>query len=100
MEAKIPSPKPNSNSNKGLRSHFERAVVLLEEKAALAADITEWRDQARSDGLDPAALIQIAREQLQDAEQRRKAAERAETEALYRNGLGLPLFDHAMGRSE
>jgi hypothetical protein len=57
METKILSPKPNSNSNKGLRSHFDRAVVLLEEKAALAADITEWRDQARSDGLDAAALL-------------------------------------------
>ena len=100
MEVKILSPKPNSNSNKGLRSHFDRAVDLLEQKAALAADIAEWRDQARSDGLDAAALLQIAKEHLQDAEQRRKAAERAETEALYRNGLGLPLFDHAMGRSE
>jgi uncharacterized protein (UPF0335 family) len=98
METKILSPKPNSNSNKGLRSHFDRAVDLLEQKAALAADIAEWRDQARSDGLDAAALLQIAKEQLQDAEQRRKAAERAETEAVYRNGLGLPLFDHAHAR--
>src|ERR1700736_6008891 len=97
METKILSPEPNSNS-KGLRSHFDRAVNLLEQKAALAADIAEWRDQARSDGLDAAALLQIAKEQRQDAEQHRKAAERAETEALYRNGLGLPLFDHARGR--
>lgn len=93
--------RPQAPSKGGaLRSHFDRAVVLLEQKAELAADTAEWRDQARSDGLDAAALLQIAKEQLQDAEQRRKAAERAQTEALYRNGLGLPLFDHAMGRSE
>jgi hypothetical protein len=56
MEVKILSPKPNSNSNKGLRSHFDRAVDLLGQKAALAADITEWRDQAQSDGLDAAVI--------------------------------------------
>jgi hypothetical protein len=39
METKILSPKPNSNSNQGLRSHFDRAVDLLEQKAALAAEV-------------------------------------------------------------
>jgi uncharacterized protein (UPF0335 family) len=84
----------------GLRIHFDRAVELLQQKAALAADITEWRGQASGDGLDAGVILRLAREYLLDAEQRRKEAERAETEDLYRNGLGLPLFDHARGRAQ
>jgi uncharacterized protein (UPF0335 family) len=80
-----------------LKAHFDRAVALLEQKAGLAADIAEWRRQARAAGLVPAALMKLAREQLRDAEQRRKAAEAAEVEELYRQGLGLPLFDWAAG---
>jgi uncharacterized protein (UPF0335 family) len=91
--ASEPSDKRQASS--GLRAHFERAINLLEQKADLAADIAEWRDQARGDGLDPGVLLGLAREHLLDADQRRKAAERAETGAAYRNGLGLPLFDYA-----
>jgi len=83
----------SSQANPVLKSHFDRAVELLEQKAALAADIAEWRRQARGDGLVPTALVKLAREHLRDAEQRRKAAELAEVEELYRQGLGLPLFD-------
>jgi hypothetical protein len=86
-----------TQSGSGLRAHFDRAVDLLGQKAALAADIAEWRDQARGDGLVPNILLGLAREYLRDAAQRRKAAERAEIEEVYRNGLGLPLFDYARG---
>jgi uncharacterized protein (UPF0335 family) len=78
-----------------LKSHFDRAVSLLEQQAKLRADLVEWRKQARSEGLDPAVLFKLAREHLRDAEQRRKAAAAAEIEELYRQGLGLPLFEHA-----
>jgi uncharacterized protein (UPF0335 family) len=78
-----------------LKNHFDRAVALLEARAAALADLKAWRADARGDGLDPAALVRLAREHLLDADQRRKAAERAEVEELYRQTLGLPLFDHA-----
>jgi uncharacterized protein (UPF0335 family) len=81
--------------NQILKAHFDRAVALLEQKADLAEDIAEWRRQARDEGLVPAALVKLAREHLRDAEQRRRAAEAAEVERLYREGLGLPLFDWA-----
>ena len=80
-----------------LKSHFDRAVEVLSWKLDLASAAAEWRKDARSDGLDPVVLLRLAKESLRDAEQRRKAAERAEIEALYRNGLGLPLFDYAEG---
>jgi hypothetical protein len=82
-------------ANPVLKAHFDRAVGLLDQKAALAADIAEWRRQVRSDGLVPPVLLKLARDHLRDAEQLRKAAEAAEVEKLYRQGLGLPLFDWA-----
>jgi uncharacterized protein (UPF0335 family) len=82
-----------------LKSHFDRAVTLLEEKAVLFGDIAAWRKQAKGDGLAPAILLRLAREHLRDAEQQRKAAEQAEIEELYRRGIGLPLFDYASGRA-
>jgi uncharacterized protein (UPF0335 family) len=83
---------PASKCNPILRGHFDRAVELLEQKAELAADIAEWRRQVREEGLVPKVIIKLAREHLQDAEQRRKAAEETEVEELYRQGLDLPLF--------
>jgi hypothetical protein len=82
----------SSQANPVLKSHFDRAIELLEQKAELAADIAEWRRQVRQDGLVPKVIIKLAREHLQDAEQRRKAAEEADVEELYRQGLDLPLF--------
>jgi uncharacterized protein (UPF0335 family) len=79
-------------TNPILKSHFDSAVRLLEQKADLATDIAEWRRQARGDGLVPKVIIKLAREHLQDAERRRRAAEEAEVEELYRRGLDLPLF--------
>ncbi|MPZ57507.1 MAG: DUF2312 domain-containing protein [Rhizobiales bacterium] len=78
-----------------LKSHFDRAVELLKQKTDLSADISEWRRQAKGDGLAPGVLVRLARESLRDAEQCRKAAEQAEIEELYRQGIGLPLFDYA-----
>jgi uncharacterized protein (UPF0335 family) len=75
-----------------LRAHFARAVTLLEERSAHRTDFKEWRGQARGDGLDPRALVKLAREHLREADQHRRAAEQAEVEELYRQGLGLPLF--------
>lgn len=77
-----------------LRQHFDRATVLLEQMADLRSDIKRWRDQARNDGLNPRAIIKLAKEHLRDAAQRRKDAERAEVEDEYRRSLG-PLFDWA-----
>jgi uncharacterized protein (UPF0335 family) len=83
-----------------LKAHFDRGVELLEQKADLAAEIADWRRQVRGDGLVPPVLLKLAREHLRDAEQRRKAAEAAEVEELYRQGLGLPLFDFARRTAE
>jgi hypothetical protein len=77
-----------------LKSHFDAVIDLLNHKAELAADFAEWRRQVRCNGLEPVAILQLAHRHLWDAEQRRKAAERKETEELYRQGLGLPLFDY------
>ena len=85
----------NGQANPVLKAHFDRAVALLEQKAALGADLGEWRKQAKAEGLEPAVIIKLAREHLRDAEQERKAREAAEIEHLYRQGLGLPLFDWA-----
>ena len=87
-------------TNPILKSHFDSAVGLLEQKADLATDIAEWRRQARGDGLVAPVIIKLAREHLRDAEHRRKAAEEAEVEELYRQGLGLPLFDFAWRAAE
>jgi hypothetical protein len=98
MDQKIANTSPDfNNKQSSLRSHFDRVVDLLEHKAALSSDFANWRGRARGDGLDPIVLIKLAREHLQDADQRRKAAERVEIEEAYRNGLGLPLFDYARG---
>jgi hypothetical protein len=84
-----------AQGNHALQAHFDRAVALLKQKAGLAAEIADWRREVRGDGLVPSVLLKLAREHLRDAEQRRKAAEAAEVEELYRQGLGLPLFDFA-----
>jgi hypothetical protein len=75
-----------------LKTHFDCAVDLTKEKQALKAKTDTWREKARGDGLVPNVVLQLAREHLWDAEQQRKAAERAEIEELYRQGLDLPLF--------
>jgi hypothetical protein len=90
----------NGQANPILKAHFACAVELLEQKVELAADVAEWRRRGRADGLVPTALVKLAREHLRDAEQRRKAAEAAEVEELYRQGLGLPLFDFARRAAE
>jgi uncharacterized protein (UPF0335 family) len=82
-----------------LQSHFDRALDLLHQKADVANDFAEWRREARDAGLVPGILIRLARQNLRDDERRRKDAEQAEIEELYRRGLGLPLFDHADGRA-
>jgi hypothetical protein len=100
IAAELTTTAINGQVNPILKAHFDRAVDLLEQKAALAADTAEWRRQARGDGLVPAVLVKLAREHLRDAEQRRNAAEAAEVEELYRQGLGLPLFDFARRAAE
>jgi hypothetical protein len=77
-----------------LESHFDRAVGILGQQAKFRGDLAEWRKRAKDDGLAPAVIIKLAREHLRDAEPRRKAAEAADIEELYRQGL-LPLLDHA-----
>ena len=86
--------------NSILKSHFDRAVELLEQKAELAADVADFRRQVRSDGLVPTVIIKLARDHLCTADERRRAAELAEVEELYRQGLGLPLFDFAWRAAE
>jgi hypothetical protein len=82
---------------RSLKPHFDRAVELLEARRDVLSNIKTWRAEVRAEGLDPFALLQLAREHLFDADQRRKEVERAEVKELYRQGLGLPLFDHARG---
>jgi hypothetical protein len=86
--------EPPHHHSATLKSHFDAAVDILGRKAELAATLAEWRQRARGDGLEPAVIFYLARKHLQDANQRRKAAERAELEELYRQGIGLPLFDY------
>jgi len=88
-----------ASANQALKAHFERAVELHEARSTALADIKTWRAEVRGEGLDPIVLLRLAREHLLDADQRRKAAERAEVEELYRQGIGLPLFDYAMGKA-
>jgi uncharacterized protein (UPF0335 family) len=83
-------------NNPILRDHFDVVIELLLEKAKLNAKFVEWRQEAKSAGLDARALFKLGREHLRDEAQRRKAAEQAEVEELYRRGLGLPLFECAM----
>src|SRR5262249_61736753 len=71
-----------ATANQALKAHFERAVELLEARATVLADIKAWRAEARGEGLDPIALPRLARAHLLDADQRRKAAARAEVEDL------------------
>jgi len=75
-----------------LKSRFNVAVDLLHQKAKLGAKIAEWRKETRAEGLAPGVLLKLAREYLQDTEQRRRAAAEAEVKELYRQGLDLPLF--------
>jgi hypothetical protein len=86
--------------NPTLKSHFDRAVGLLEQKSELAGDVAEWRRQVRADGLVPTVIIKLARDHRRTADERRRAAELAEVEELYRQGLGLPLFDFARRAAE
>ena len=83
-----------------LKSHFDRAVNLIGQKANLRSDIAEWRKQAKDEGLDPSVIFKLARDHLRNSEQRRKAEQAAETEELYRRGIGLPLFDHVRSTAE
>ena len=85
----------NIMTNQTLRSHFDDVIELLLQKAELNAKLGTWRQGTKNAGLDPRALFKLGREHLRDAAQRRKAAEQAEVEELYRRGLGLPLFDYA-----
>jgi uncharacterized protein (UPF0335 family) len=94
------APLASAQVNHTLQAHFDRAVAVLKQKADLAAEIAGWRREVRGDGLVTSVLLKLAREHLRDAEQRRRAAEAAEVEELYRQGLGLPLFDFARRTAE
>jgi hypothetical protein len=71
-----------------LKTQFATAVALLEEKAALRDRVADWRRKAAAEGLSPSVLLKLAKESLQDEEERRKAAEQLEVEELYRKELG------------
>lgn len=85
------------SGNVVLKKHFDAATAILERKAEVAADLAEWRAGVRNDGLVPTVIYKIARDQLRNAEQQRKAADVAEAERLYRAGLDLPLFNYYAG---
>jgi hypothetical protein len=75
-----------------LKSHFNAAVALVEEKMVIQARIADWRKKTAGEGLVPSVLLKLAKESLQDEEGRRRVAEQLEIEELYRKGLDLPLF--------
>jgi hypothetical protein len=73
-----------------LKTHFNAAVELLEEKAALKDRIADWRKKATAEGLAPSVLLRLAKEHLQTDEARRRESEQAEIARLYRKELDLP----------
>ncbi len=68
-----------------LRSYIERIERLEEDKAALAADISEVYSEAKGDGFDTRTMRQLVRLRRLDAEDR---AEREALLELYRSALG------------
>lgn len=68
-----------------LKSYIERAESLLEDKAGIAADISDVFAEAKSNGFDVKAMKKII------AARKLKANERAEQEYMY------DLYARAMG---
>lgn len=69
-----------------LKSLIERVERLMEDKAAIQADIGEVFKEAKGVGFDPKIMREIIKERAQDAQ------ERQEYEALmdtYRAALGM-----------
>lgn len=83
-----------------LKSFIERIERLEEEKKALAEDIKEIYDEAKSTGFDVKTMRKIVRLNKMNAEERRE--EQALLD-LYMNALGMladtPLGQAAIGRA-
>lgn len=69
-----------------LKTFVERIERLEEEKAALAADITEVYDEAKSVGFDGKILRQIVRLRKMDQSDRQ---EQEELLSIYMSALGM-----------
>lgn len=72
-----------------IRSRAERLARLLEEQAEIAAQISELKAEAKSDGYDPALLMKTARLLAMDAEKRRKQLDQHELFDTYLSAVGL-----------
>ncbi len=81
----------SSHSGSKTRSYVDRITRLIEEKAALSADIKEIYSEAKADGYDTKALrkvVALSQKGLEDL------SEQAELVRLYADdcNLQLPLF--------
>jgi len=70
-----------------LRQLIERVERLEEEKAAMAADIKEIYDEAKSNGFDPKIMRQVIKIRKMDRDDRQ---EQEAVLSLYLEALGEP----------
>ncbi|MCB1534872.1 MAG: DUF2312 domain-containing protein [Rhodoblastus sp.] len=100
-----PSKKPNGpTARQKLMSLRDRIIRLEEEKKAIADDIKDIYQEAKSDGFDPRALRNIVKESTKTPGQRAAAREIEANTDIYRAALGMldgtPLGDAARRKFE
>jgi uncharacterized protein (UPF0335 family) len=78
--------KTDSEAGARLKSFIERIERLEEEKSALAEDIKEVYDEAKSTGFDTKTMRKLIRLRKMDTEKRREEEELLE---LYKSAVGL-----------
>jgi uncharacterized protein (UPF0335 family) len=85
------------------RSYVDRFVRLLQEKADLAESIADLKTEAKGAGFVPKALVELAKREMETAEQRAKRVELAEEierlEAALGVFVGTPLGRSAVSRA-
>jgi uncharacterized protein (UPF0335 family) len=90
-----------SMADQRLVSIVDRLVRLEEERRALAADMKDIRQEAKSAGYNVAALGDIVKERLETAKQKAAREDRETARDLMRNALGdfasSPLGTAAVG---
>src|SRR5262249_53571859 len=92
VEGQRDATSDTNNKPLTLTAHFDEIVNLLERQNELREEFSNWRSRTRSNGLHAGALIKLGREHSPTEDPRRRAADAAEVERLYRQGLDLPLL--------
>lgn len=90
-------------SHDQVRSYIDRFVRLLTEKAELAESIADLKKEAEGNGFVPKALVELAKRELETAEQKAKRVTLAEEierlEAALGVFVGTPLGRSAVERT-